>query len=171
MKNNYSAFLNLLLISGIVIFFSSCARENTSISYNNEKLRKQSLEIENSRPSVNNTAKVEKMDAAIVKPEATIKDNNSVAENKTTTKPEVFGKKAEEKKLTPVQKMIAKRIAKNAEKVDQKALDANLKYAIIFGAVALIIYLFAHIAPIFWVLATVALIVAIVFLLLWVLEQ
>lgn len=171
MKNNYRAFLNLLLLSGIVIFFSSCARENTSISYNNDKLRKQSLEIENSRPSVSNTAKVEKMETPVVKAEPTSKDNNFVAENKTTNRPEVFGNKAEGKKLTPVQKMIAKKIAKNAEKVDQKSIDGNLRYAIIFGAVALILYLFAHIAPIFWVLATVALIVAIVFLLLWVLEQ
>jgi hypothetical protein len=168
MKNNYKSFLNLLLLSGIVVFLSSCAREHSSISYNNEKLRKQSLEIENSKPSEQNIAKEEKTTAPAI--EQSAPEKKVVAENKTTNRPEVLGKK-EEKKISPVQNLIAKKIAKKMNTSASKALDQKLKYAVIFAAVGVILYILGGIVGVFWILGTIALVVALVFLLLWILEQ
>lgn len=173
-NTNFRLFFNLLLMSGMVLFFSSCAREKGSLSYNNEKLRKQSLEIENSRPSSEQRAVVPAPEknapaSAKISPTAT-KTSSKTLETNKTSEPITIGDKTEKQKVSPLQKLIAKKIAKKLESKKANRLDQKLKYAIIFGAVALIFFILAFI-PFFWVFGAICLVIAIVFLLLWALEQ
>jgi Flp pilus assembly protein TadB len=50
-------------------------------------------------------------------------------------------------------------------------LDSNLRSAILFGLVGLIVLLFASVNGIFGVIGTILLIIGLVFLVLWVLDQ
>lgn len=180
-KTNYRLYFNFLLLTGLVVFFSSCARERSSLSYNNEKLRKQSLEIENSQntPShqVAAPAKIQSPEQAAVKNETAASVNKSErkvkksSENNSLTNPLAIGQKSDDQKISPLQKMVAKKIAKKLDSNKSAALDQQLKYAIIFGAVAIILFILDSFIPFFWILGAISLVVAIVFLLLWVLAQ
>lgn len=54
---------------------------------------------------------------------------------------------------------------------DTKALDYNLKMAIIFGAVALTLSFFGGVNSVFWVLSVVSLVIGVVFFVKWIAEQ
>lgn len=52
-----------------------------------------------------------------------------------------------------------------------KAMDYNLKMAIIFGAVALTLSFFGGVNSVFWIVSVVALVVGVVFFIKWIAEQ
>jgi F0F1-type ATP synthase assembly protein I len=52
-----------------------------------------------------------------------------------------------------------------------KALDHDLKMALIFGIVGIILSVFAGVNPVFWILGVIAGVVAIVFLISWLADQ
>jgi hypothetical protein len=52
-----------------------------------------------------------------------------------------------------------------------KAMDYNLKMAIIFGAVALTLSFFGGVNSVFWVLSVVSLVIGVVFFIKWIAEQ
>jgi hypothetical protein len=54
---------------------------------------------------------------------------------------------------------------------ETKALDYNLKMAIIFGAVALTLSFFGGVNSVFWILSVVALVIGVVFFIKWIAEQ
>lgn len=54
---------------------------------------------------------------------------------------------------------------------ETKAMDYNLKMAIIFGAVAVTLSFFGGVNSVFWILSVVALVVAVVFFVKWIAEQ
>jgi F0F1-type ATP synthase assembly protein I len=72
-----------------------------------------------------------------------------------------------------VKKMIKAR--KSGESVDSisktKVMDYDLKMALIFGIVGVVLYALAGVNPVFWILGVVATVVAIVFLIKWIAEQ
>jgi len=54
---------------------------------------------------------------------------------------------------------------------DTKAMDYNLKMAIIFGAVAATLSFFGGVNSVFWILSVVFLVVGVVFFIKWIAEQ
>lgn len=54
---------------------------------------------------------------------------------------------------------------------DTKAMDHDLKMAIIFGAVAVTLSFFGGVNSVFWVLSVVSLVIAVVFFIKWLAEQ
>lgn len=54
---------------------------------------------------------------------------------------------------------------------DTKAMDYNLKMAIIFGAVAVTLSFFGGVNSVFWILSVVSLVIGVVFLVKWLAEQ
>jgi hypothetical protein len=64
---------------------------------------------------------------------------------------------------------------KNGEKIDaqgpQGSLDPDLKMAIIFGAVGLVLALFGGISEVFTVLGVIAILVGVYFLIKWLIRQ
>jgi hypothetical protein len=58
-----------------------------------------------------------------------------------------------------------------ASLTDTKALDYNLKMAIIFGAVALTLSFFGGVNSVFWILSVVSLVIGVVFFIKWIAEQ
>jgi hypothetical protein len=54
---------------------------------------------------------------------------------------------------------------------DTKAMDYNLKMAIIFAAVAVTLSFFGGVNSVFWILSVVSLVVAVVFFVKWIAEQ
>lgn len=70
------------------------------------------------------------------------------------------------------QYMKAKKSGDNgASTADTKALDYNLKMAIIFGAIALTLSFFGGVNSVFWILSVVSLVVGVVFFIKWIAEQ
>lgn len=88
-------------------------------------------------------------------------------------------------KLNLVQRMALNKITKKIDKLTSQApqlkkrdasaarggLDSNLRSAILFGLVGLIVLLFAGVSWIFGTIGTILLIVGLVFLVLWLLDQ
>jgi hypothetical protein len=60
---------------------------------------------------------------------------------------------------------------KSASPNNTKAMDYNLKMAIIFGAVALTLSFFGGVNSVFWVLSVVSLVIGVVFFIKWIAEQ
>jgi hypothetical protein len=54
---------------------------------------------------------------------------------------------------------------------DTKAMDYNLKMAIIFGAVAVTLSFFGGVNSVFWIASVVSLVIAVVFFIKWIAEQ
>ena len=86
--------------------------------------------------------------------------------------------KAEKKAFKKELKAEVKSMFKSKKKADNgnsveatKAMDYNLKMALIFGVVALVLGAFGGTNSIFWILSVVALVVAIVFFIKWLAEQ
>jgi hypothetical protein len=171
-NKNYALFLNVLLFSGLIIFLSGCGRERTAMSSTQyEKLRKQSIEIENgktlaseveySKPYVSNGIVSSNSNAGISedKLSAPIIQQEALAPNTKKT----------EGKISLAEKVLAKKIAKKLNVGQQTAqLDPYLKYALIFGAAGLILSIFGY--PLYFI-GGILMIVALVFLILWLLEQ
>lgn len=66
----------------------------------------------------------------------------------------------------------AKKSDKNVDSVSEsKALDRNLKMALIFGIVGIILYALSGASPVFWILGIIATVIAIVFFIQWIAEQ
>jgi hypothetical protein len=88
-------------------------------------------------------------------------------------------------KLNLVQRLALRKVAKKLDKLTAQApqlkkrdasaarggLDSNLRSAILFGLVGLIVLLFAGVSWIFGTIGTILLIVGLVFLVLWLLDQ
>lgn len=88
-------------------------------------------------------------------------------------------------KLNQVQRLALRKVAKKLDKLTAQApqlkkrdasaarggLDSNLRSAILFGLVGLIVLLFAGVSWIFGTIGTILLIVGLVFLVLWLLDQ
>jgi hypothetical protein len=84
--------------------------------------------------------------------------------------------KSEKKELRKAVKTEIKNYMKNkkgdgAVTKETKALDYNLKMAIIFGAVALTLSFFGGVNSVFWIASVVALVVGVVFFIKWIAEQ
>ena len=54
---------------------------------------------------------------------------------------------------------------------DTKVLDHDLKMALIFGIVAILLTAFAGLNPVFWILGVISAVIAIVFLISWIADQ
>ena len=94
-------------------------------------------------------------------------------------------KSAPAPKLNLVQRLAVRKIMKKLDKMASQAprlkqrdasaarggLDGNLRSALLFGLVGLILLLFSGVSSIFGILGTIFLIVGLVFLVLWVLDQ
>ena len=172
MQKNYRFILNILFIGGVSLLLASCAREKGAISYQNEKLRKQSLEIENSTPlSENKMLIAAPVNSSQAFQEAVKVQNHGASHQSVSGKVSEMGEKTKMNKLNP-QSMMAKKVVKKltASKSGQ-ALDENLKMAIIFAAIAIILSILSPFSNIFWALSAIAFVIAIVFLVLWLLEQ
>jgi hypothetical protein len=88
-------------------------------------------------------------------------------------------------KLNLVQRLALRKVAKKLDKLTAKApqfkqrdasaarggLDSNLRSAILFGLIGLIILLFSGVSAVFGIVGTILLIIGLVFLVLWVLDQ
>lgn len=174
MKKNYNFIFKLLIIAASVFFIASCSRPKGTVSFESEKMKKYSQELENSYSLGNTpaaTSKAQEVTSAKAQTGTTFHKSNKQATN--SAKKITVAKNLQEQKLSPVAKLVAKKVEKQVTKKMEATrsggLDYNLKMAIIFGAVALILSLFAGI-PFFGLLALIFLIVAIVFLVLWLLE-
>lgn len=58
-----------------------------------------------------------------------------------------------------------------ASVADAKAMDHNLKMAIIFGAVALTLSFFGGVNSVFWIVSVICLVIGVVFFIKWIAEQ
>jgi cell division protein FtsW (lipid II flippase) len=58
-----------------------------------------------------------------------------------------------------------------ASVADAKVMDHDLKMALIFGSVAIVLSFFGGVNSVFWILSVVALVVAVVFFIKWLAEQ
>jgi hypothetical protein len=88
-------------------------------------------------------------------------------------------------KLNMVQRLALRKVAKKLDKLTAKApqfkqrdasaarggLDSNLRSAILFGLIGLIVLLFSGVSAVFGIVGTILLIIGLVFLVLWVLDQ
>ncbi|MBX9850601.1 MAG: hypothetical protein K2X86_02470 [Cytophagaceae bacterium] len=161
-KENYRSYFNFLVLAGLIV--ALCSVPDKALGQNNDILSKQSLRFENSQSNVSETTSPGKAATP------------SMAEAKKETAPKEIAKpgRNEVKKLTPVQKMLVKKLAKKMNpdsfqgEQQGQALDQNLKFAIIFGAIGVVLMLFP--SPL-WIIGAIALTVGVVFLILWVLEQ
>jgi hypothetical protein len=74
---------------------------------------------------------------------------------------------------TVVKKMIkAKRSGESIDSIEEtKAMDHDLKMALIFGIVAIVLSAFGGANSIFWILGTISAVIALVFLIMWIAEQ
>ena len=84
--------------------------------------------------------------------------------------------KSEKKELRKAVKTEIKNYLKNKKgdgpiSNETKALDYNLKMAIIFGAVALTLSFFGGVNSVFWIASVVALVIGVVFFIKWIAEQ
>ena len=71
-----------------------------------------------------------------------------------------------------IKNLVKKDKTDNGASVDEaKAMDNDLKMALIFGAVALTLSFFGGVNSIFWILSVVSLVVAVVFFIKWIAEQ
>jgi hypothetical protein len=174
-KKSNRLITKFFLFGTVLVLLSSCAREKASWSYQNEKLRKQSLEIENSVPSVAlNTEKPE--ETSNVPAEVTTSKVISPVVEKTAVSEPSNLKNAEGKKLSPVEKIAIKKLAKkmnpeDLEKVKRGGMDQNLRYALIFGVVGLALCVLGWVLWPLYLLGVIAIVVGLVFLVLWLLEQ
>jgi hypothetical protein len=81
-------------------------------------------------------------------------------------------KKAFRKELkTEVKKYLKSKKGDGAVSKETKALDYNLKMAIIFGAVALTLSFFGGVNSVFWIASVIALVIGVVFFIKWIAEQ
>jgi CHASE3 domain sensor protein len=65
-----------------------------------------------------------------------------------------------------------KKEGKNGQGVDAtKAMDHDLKLALIFGVVAILLTAFYGISPVFWILGLISLVIAVVFFIQWLARQ
>lgn len=115
--------------------------------------------------------------------------NSTVIPLKNAAAPVIVEKEAIEKKYTDmtraekkefrktlraeVKKYIkAKKSGEDLKSVaDTKAMDYNLKMAIIFGAVALTLSFFGGVNSVFWIVSVISLVVGVVFFIKWIAEQ
>ncbi len=85
-------------------------------------------------------------------------------------------------KPTLVQRMLAKKVMKKMDKLAAKMqrkdataatsrLDGNLRTAILFGLVGLILEILGGIAGVFYVIGTILIVIGLIFLVLWLLDQ
>jgi hypothetical protein len=88
-------------------------------------------------------------------------------------------------KLNLVQRLALRKVAKKLDKLTAQVpqlkkhdaaaarggLDSNLRSALLFGLIGLILLLFSGVSPAFYIVGTILLIVGLVFLVLWLLDQ
>lgn len=86
--------------------------------------------------------------------------------------------KSEKKEFRKELKREVKEIIKAKKKgediksiMEQKAMDQDLKMALIFGVVGLVLSAFGGVNSVFWILGVVSVVIAIVFLIKWIAEQ
>jgi F0F1-type ATP synthase assembly protein I len=91
----------------------------------------------------------------------------------TAPKPNLVQRLALRKITKKIDKLTAQmpQLKKQDASAARGGLDSNLRSAILFGLVGLIVLLFAGVSPVFGVVGTILLIVGLVFLVLWLLDQ
>lgn len=173
---------NFLFLVAFAFLIASCGRQQGSVSFNNEKLRKQSLEIENTKPSGEtaiSSGEVSKKEISnnesnlnkeILSKIETAKEANQKL-NSSKSEPNSLNKKST--KLNPVQKAVLKKIERKLSPNDELAtqrggLDPYLKLAIILLIVAVILLIFPWPVSL---LGWIALLVALILFLLWAIEN
>lgn len=116
--------------------------------------------------------------AAAGKPVVTPKPTPVTAEKKVVEKKYSDLTKSEKKEFRKALKSELKKYIKarksgdnGAVTKDTKAMDYNLKMAIIFGAVAVTLSFFGGVNSVFWILSVVSLVIAVVFFIKWIAEQ
>lgn len=126
------------------------------------------LQIDQDAVVANAESRIKKIDRAPV----TVKDKESF-EKKYSAMSKSEKKEFKKELKSEIKKYIkAKKSGDNIASVDKtKAMDHDLKMALIFGAVAIGLSLFGGVNSVFWVLGVVATVIAIVFLILWLSKQ
>jgi len=180
--NNCGLTFNFLFLLAFTLVIASCGRKQGAVSFNNEKLRKQSLEIENTKPSRESSissGEVSKQEtntnASDLNKEVLSKIEKAKEANQklssSNSEPNALTKKSN--KLNPVQKAVLKKIEKklspNEDLATQRGgLDPYLKLAIILAIVAVILLIFPWPVSL---LGWIALLVALILFLLWAIEN
>jgi hypothetical protein len=182
---------NILMLVGSVLLLASCSAPKYSYyfdhyDYNSGK-KKVNPEAVLLTANENGTQEIPTRESPLqVEKEALMADAvNTVvvpekpapaaAEKKLIEKKYSDLSKAEKKEFRKVLKAEIKKAVKNKKAGDSvndtKALDYNLKMAIIFGAVALTLSFFGGVNSVFWVASVVALVIGVVFFIKWIAEQ
>jgi hypothetical protein len=96
-----------------------------------------------------------------------------VAKAATAPKPNLVQRLALRKITKKLDKLTAQmpQLKKQDASAARGGLDSNLRSAILFGLVGLILTLFGGVSSVFYVVGTILLIIGLVFLVLWLLDQ
>lgn len=130
--------------------------------------------IEESPLAVQKESVVASTEIMISEPEEKSSTQNTLTAGKTYKQMTRAEKKEFRKELKSEIKKYVK-AKKTGELVkgtdDTKAMDYNLKMAIIFGAVALTLSFFGGVNSVFWIISVISLVVGVVFFIKWIAEQ
>jgi hypothetical protein len=175
---------NILYITLAVILMASCASPKYTYNfdtYDYNSGRKQGLAKTDEVSPL--TVAPEAMSASVA-PEPAVVSEKAVKEKEIADAKAAFAKKysemskAERREFRQDVKKEIKAYAKAIKQGDgvkavaaTSELDHDLKLAIIFGAIGLTLTLFGGINEAFWILGTIALVVGVVFLVMWLVRQ
>jgi hypothetical protein len=179
---------NILITLVCVLVFAACSTPKYSYHFDHYDYNSGRKQAKVSEP-VNQTAPAEEQSPLALQEEALVASNTSapvVMEEKQTvvakeTK-EAFLKKynamtkSERKEFRKEVKKELKnyvKAKKSGEYTSSQAanMDRDLKLAIIFGAVGLVLTLFGGASSAFWVLGVIAIVIGVVFLVKWLMRQ
>lgn len=133
-----------------------------------------SISIEDSPLTIQKEAVVASIETAVSIPEEKTSTQRTLATGKTY-KEMSKGEKKEFRKALKTEIKNYVKAKKSGESVkstaETKAMDYNLKMAIIFGAVALTLSFFGGVNSVFWIISVISLVVGVVFFIKWIAEQ
>lgn len=169
---------SILLVGGIVLL-NSCSKKEINTSARTEKLQKMSRELEQYKSTGSANVTNTEINSEIAITEDISADASSDVTPLVATKPvvdlsksakeveavksETTTKKAGKFKQKMAQKLVKKITA--SEKINE--LDGNLKIGLIFLLIGLIVSLL----PVLWWIGTILVVIGLVFILLWLLNE
>jgi hypothetical protein len=182
---------NVLVLLGSVLLLASCSAPKYSYHFDHydyhsgkkkvdpekellaeNKAKAEEIFAEESPLRVEKESITASAETGVVTPSRTV---TPTAEKKIIERKYSDLTKAEKKEFrhalkTEIKKVIkAKKTGDNIN--DTKALEYNLKMALIFGVVALTLGLFGGVNTVFWVASVISLVIALVFFIKWIAEQ